>query len=186
MMLTMRIKALPNKHEIVITHTLNEGWEFYKNKMIDNDKPYLSKKEYKDICYAFLVELSKKVIKESFEYKLPFYLGTLRIRKGKLKFRIKDGKLKPSKKIIDWGNTRKVWSKKYPGLTLQEMKAIPNKPLVIYTNEHTNGEVMKWYWDKTSCKVKNKSCYLFRPVKANRINLKKWINNEYRENDYAF
>lgn len=185
-MLTMKIREKPYEHVVPVTHTLNDAWDYYKNRMIDMDKPFLSRREYKDICYAFLIELSRKIIRESFEYKIPASLGYLRIRKGKLKFQIKDGKLRPSRKIIDWGNARKVWYKKYPGLTLKEMKTIKNKPLVLYTNEHTNGEVMRWYWDKTDCRVPNHSVFLFRPTKANRLNLTKWINNENRENDYAF
>lgn len=186
MMQTTKTKKQPYEHDTPITHTLRDSWEYYRNKMMNKDKPYLSEKEYRAICYAFLIELSKKIIKESFEYKIPASLGYLRIRKGKLKFQIKDGRLKPSKKIIDWGNTRKVWYKKYPGLTLTQIKEIPDKPLVLYTNEHTNGEVMRWYWNKETCRVKNKTVYLFKPTKTNRKNLKKWINNEFRENDYAF
>jgi len=199
MMLMMKTREKPYEHAIPITHTLNDAWEFYKNKMIDKDKEYLNRREYKDICYAFLIELSKKIIKESFEYKVPTGLGYLRVKKGKLKFKIKEGKLRPSRKIIDWGNTMKIWKKQYPGRTLMEYKDIKNKPLVMYTNEHTNGEVMRWYWDKRLCHFINQSAYSFTPVKGSqdnsyyedennlyygRLGLGKWINNKERTNEY--
>lgn len=174
------------ERDVTVTDTIKGAWQLYREKKKLEDKEFLSFKEYKEICYNFNKLLSKKIVEESFEYKMPSKLGILRIRKGKLKFKIKDGKLKPSRKIIDWGNTRKIWYKKYPGLTLKELKNIKNKPLVMYTNEHTNGEVMRWYWDKNRCEIKNKSTYLFRPTKYNRLYLKQWINNEDRENDYAF
>ena len=178
------MEYIPFKHKIKISRTLEDCYNFYKNKCIENNKPYISKLDYKLITYKFNYYLSEAIIKESFEYRMPHRLGFLKIKKAKQKFKIKDGKLKPNKKIINWGDTIKLWKEMYPGKTKDEIKLIKGKPLILYTNEHTDGEIMRWFWDKTLTTVKNKTVYVFRAVKANRLNLKDWINDENRKNDY--
>ena len=51
-------------------------------------------------------------------------------------------------------------------------------------NEHSNGYVYSWVWNKVNTNVKNMSVYKFRPVKQNRLDLKDWIHSDERENDY--
>jgi hypothetical protein len=51
---------------------------------------------------------------------------------------------------------------------------------------------MKWFWDKSTCSVKNKSAYMFKAVRGQVIDgkyygttgLSAWINSEDRNNDY--
>lgn len=177
----------PYDREVEITYTITDAYKRYKVKCIESgDKP-ITLKEYKYICYTFNQRLSEAIIKQSFEYRMPYKLGSLRIRKNKQKFRIVDGKLKPKKKMIDWYSTRYVlWKRLYPNKTLAELKEIKDKPLVMFTNEHSNGEIMKWYWDKRGSKFRNSHIYFFRTVKKNRLELGKHIKDENRENDYAF
>jgi len=175
------------ERDIEITHVLSDCYKVYKRICIEKGIKPVTLRQYKETCYSFNSKLSDSIIKQSFEYKIPFRIGILRIRKNKQKFRIVDGKLKPKKSMIDWYQTRYVlWKRLYPGKTLSELKQIKNKPLVMFTNEHSNGEVMKWYWDKRYNKITNCRFYLFRPVKQNRLNLGKHIKDEDRENDYSF
>lgn len=144
----------------------------------------ICRKEYVDICHLINIKLSDKIIKESFEFRIPSKLGTLSIRKSKLKIRIKDGKLQKNRMIVDWQKTWDYWYKEYPGKTRNEIKDIKGKQVIYNLNEHSNGYVMGWFWDKSTCIVKNKTLYNFKPVKYNRLNLAEWIKSDDRENDY--
>ena len=175
------------ERDITITHTLKDCYKVYKRNCIEKGIKPVPLKLYKDVCYRYNSALSKAIIELSFEFKIPYRLGTLRIRKNKQKFKIIDGKLKPRKSMIDWYNTRYVlWKRLYPGKTLSELKQIPDKPLVMFTNEHSNGEIMRWYWDKRYTKVPNCRSYMFKPVKQNRLDLSKHIKSDEKYNDYAF
>lgn len=175
------------ERDITITHTLKDAYKFYKNKCIDGNSVYVSFDKYKEVCYEYNLRVSDAIIKQSFEFKIPYKLGILRIKKNKQKFKIIEGRLKPKRAMIDWFNTRYVlWKRLYPNKTLAELKEIKDKPLVMFTNEHSNGEIMRWYWDKRYNKVKHKKAYLFKPVKQNRLDLGKHIKDENRENDYSF
>lgn len=173
--------------DITITHTLKDTYNTYKRRCAEKTMKPLSLANYKKVCYSFNFKLSDAIIKQSFEYKIPYRLGTLRIKKNKQKFKIIDGRLKPKKKMIDWYQTRYVlWERLYPGKTLVELKEIKDKPLVMFTNEHSNGEVMRWYWNKKNIVTLNYRMYTFKPVKKNRLDLAKHIKDEDRQNDYAF
>jgi hypothetical protein len=169
-------------HNVIMTCGL---WDSYKDFKREFKHVYnIDRKTYVTICHEINTALSDKIIKESFEVKLPSRLGTLSIKKTKSKVKIKDGKLERNKMIIDWKKTWDYWAKEYPGKTRKEINDIKDKVVIYNMNEHTNGYIMGWVWDKTTSNVVNKSVYSFRPVKYNRLNLAKWINSDERENDY--
>jgi hypothetical protein len=167
-------------------------WKSYKRyKSLWNNN--VSRTTYCSICIDFNRIVSDKIIKESFEFKLPFGLGILRIKANKIKYKFKDGKLDYSKMATNWNETLKLWNKIYPNKTKEELKQIPNKKLVVHTNEHTDGSIMRWYWDKYFAKVNNITVYKFKPVKGGifsdnlytgRLGLSAWIKDENRTNEY--
>jgi len=161
----------PYDREFKVTKGIKDIYTLYKQNKINKEESYLTYKQFSDIFYSFNKKLSKLIIDEGYQYKLGFRLGYLRIKKTKMKYKIKDGKLNPNKTTIDWGNSRKLWRRLYPNKTLKELKQIKDKPILYYTNEHTNGEIMRWYWDKNTCNIPNKTVYLFQPVKQNRLDL---------------
>ena len=67
--------------------------------------------------------------------------------------------------IVDWDKTKKLWKTQYPDLTATEISLIKNKELVYILNEHTEGKVIHWHWEKYRCNIKNKSAYR---IKLNR------------------
>lgn len=160
-----------------VTHTIKDIYKFYKNEKKDNGEKYLDERTFKRILYATNRKISKSIIENALDYKMSWKMGYLRIKKNKIKYKFENGRLKPRKKLIDWGESWKMWHRLYPGKTRKEINEIKGKSLVLYTNEHTNGEVMRWYWDKKMCIVPNKTSYIFQPVKQNRVKLKNWINN---------
>lgn len=168
-------------------------WESYKKYKKENKNSKIDRKTYVNICHDFNKVISQKIIKESFEFKLPFRLGYLRIKSFKIEPKIVNGKLDKNKLAPDWDTTWKYWHKIYPDKTRKEIKLIANKKLIYHLNEHTDGYTMKWYWDKRFSCFKNQSVYLFKPVKGGiiddemyngRLGLAAWIKSPLRKNEY--
>jgi hypothetical protein len=185
------------KRKKVVHSNMSDMYEFYKS----NYKNPVSKSEFIKVCLFFNRALANKIITESFEFRMPYRLGKLRIKTGKQKLKIKDGKLDTKKMPIDWNTTKSVWREMYPGLSWDknwnilssELKEIPNKKLVFHTNEHNNGYINRWYWDRTVANVKNYTAYVFKPVKGGIMDdeyycgkrgLAAWIKNDERTNEY--
>lgn len=155
---------------------------------------------FNKLCSDFNMRLANTIITQSFEFKMPFRLGSIRIRAEKLKLKFTpDGKVDTIKMPINWGATRKLWKELWPDKTMDEIKQIPNKKLIVYVNDHSNGYVMRWYWDKNFAKIKNNRAYIFKPVKGRqepeyykedgafyygRRGLNFWIKNDERINEY--
>lgn len=178
------------ERKIEVTHSIKDCYKFYKKNY---DEP-LNEKTYKTIAYELNKIIANLIIKESFEYRMPHGIGFLRIKKKKLVFKLFEGKIDVNKNIIDWEASWAYWIKQFPGKTRMEIKKIPGKKVFFQTNEHTNGEVMRWYWDKRISRVKNTYLYSFKPVKGGvigeqytgRRGLSKWINSRERQNEYYY
>lgn len=173
----------------IVHSNMGDMWDFYRES---NSKP-VDKHTYVDVCYAFNKGIADSIIRESFEFKLPFKLGKLRIRSTKQKIHIKDGKINTQKMPIDWNESKKMWREEYPGKTMEEIYNIPDKKLVVHVNEHNNGYINRWYWDKTLSNVVNSMAYSFKPVKGGVMNeeiyfgkrgLAAWIKDDERTNEY--
>jgi hypothetical protein len=170
-------------HQVKITCGL---WQSFKDfhKKYKTTYPKVTRKQYVELCHKINIALSDKIIQESFEFKMPYRLGTLGIKKNKLHIHVKNGKLEKNKLIIDWEKTWDYWHNEYPGLGRKEVNAIPDKAVIYNMNEHTNGYIMRWKWDKSTSNVHNQTVYQFRPTKRNRLALAAWIKSEDRDNDY--
>lgn len=169
------------KHSLKITAGIRHSYKLFIERCPQYD---VDKATYTNICYAINKKISEKIVKESMELKLPFRLGKLSIRKGKVNILIENGKLKKNKLIVDWGKTWEMWEQDYPDKTRKEIMGTPNKQVVYNMNEHTNGFVFTWKWEKGFSRISNYSVYKFKPTKKNRHDLRDWINNPDRENDY--
>lgn len=168
-------------------------WKAYQRYKQDKIAPVVDRTTYTKICKEFNKALSHKIITESFEYKIPFGLGYLRIKASRQKIRVKDGKVQTHKMAINWNETWNLWNRLYPNKTRSDIKNIPDKKLVVHINEHTDGYIMRWYWDKRVSNFKNQTVYQFRPVKGGkssdniytgRLGLSAWINSDDRNNEY--
>jgi len=169
-------------HRVTITCGL---WDSYKDfrKKFKLIYPDVTRKKYVDICHRINETISDKIIKESFEFKMPGKLGSLSIKKSKMRVSVKDGKLEKNKLIIDWNKSWEYWQQEYPGKTRQEINAIKGKMAIYNMNDHTNGYVMRWKWDKCTCNIPNHTVYQFKPTKRNRLELAHWIKSDERVND---
>ena len=172
-----------------VTSSLQGAYKLYKE-----DNPEIDKKVYMAIVYDITKTIADMIIRESFEYRLPGKLGFIRVRKKKPKLKLRDGRIDINKNIIDWESTLQYWKKKYPNKNRKELKAIEGKKVIFQTNNHTNGEVMSWYWDKKICNIPNSSIYSFKPIKGGifgdfflgRLGLASWIKSDDKTNDYYY
>lgn len=170
-----------------ITSSLQDAYKVYVR-----DYGKIDKKQFLAVSYDITKTISDMIIRESLEYRMPG-LGYLRIRKAKAKLKIREGKIDVNKNIIDWETTWKYWNEKYPNKSRKEIKLIEGKKVFFQVNRHTDGNVMRWYWDKYFT-VKNVTVYSFKTIKGGifdgvymgRIGLGKWIKSEDKTNDYYY
>lgn len=124
--------------------TLKQSYEYY-TKDLENDSKYnVDYKIYRSLCETFNKEISKLIIDKGYFFKMPYRLGTIRLKKRKIDLK----NLKP-----DFGLFNK---------SDEEFK---NKHL----NEHSNNYYVRFYWNKVKATiVKNKTCYCFIPTRFNK------------------
>lgn len=178
------------ERRIKVTHGINDCYKFYRKNYVAP----LDIKTYKTIAYELNKAIANLIIKESFEYRMPHGLGFLRIKKKKLIFTLFEGKIDVNKNIIDWKASWDYWKTLYPGKSVMEIKKTPGKKVFFQTNDHTNGEVMRWYWDKRMSRIRNTYLYSFKPVKGGvseneytgRRGLSSWINSREKKNEYYY
>lgn len=133
------------------TYTLVDIFKNYERDHLSTHKHHLEKNLFLDIAKTFFKGLSKLIIEEGYEYELPSRMGRVYIKK-----------FKPSnpKKNIDFNLTRELygeWNKNNPN----------DKKKVYHKNLHSSGWSSRWYWNKKSCVVTNKSFYRFKAVRSN-------------------
>jgi len=187
----MKEKEEKYVRKISITGTLVDAYKAYKRT---RKKSVIDYKTYIEVCHLFNKSVSDKIITESMEFRIPYGLGTIRIKSIKNSIKIKDGVIESSKACVDWKKTKEMYMQLYGTNDWDKLREIPNKKVVLYTNEHSNGYRMKWYWSRrSSYSFTNKKMYSFNAVKGcltkdgyhtGRRGLAAWINNEERTNDY--
>lgn len=125
--------------------TIKSFYTEYSYRHDVRDERYVDKKQYVKILHSFFKLLSKQIIEEAYEYKIPHGLGCLKMVK-----------FKPTNKAIDWKKSN-------------DFKAKHGVYKHIYhTNKHSQEFAARWLWDKKPARVKNKSLYKFVPTRANK------------------
>mgnify|MGYP003150369870 CR=1 FL=1 len=142
-----------------------EVYRYYKNevkKICKTDKDLegilVDKSLYQTICDEFNKLLIDEILINSEEMRLPYRLGTIRIKKSKMKYDDKN-KLK-----IDWATSKKLGKRIY------------------HLNDHTGGYKYKFYWTKGI--VKNITAYSFIPTRTNTRRLASILKGKNRQLDY--
>lgn len=144
------MSELRGKNIIQNVLTLKHIYQYYIKDISKSSKYYQSYKIFRDICEDFNKELSNEIL-EGYFFKMPYRLGTLRIKKRK----------------IDINNLKPDF-----GLFNKSNEIYKNKHL----NEHSNNYYVRYYWTKrTETLIKNKSIYSFIPTRANKRELAKRI-----------
>ena len=112
----------------------------------------VTERQYIEICKAFNNFLMLDVLCRSAEVNIGA-LGSISIRKYKCKPKIRDGKLVVSHMPVNYKATKEFWEK--------NPEAYKKRTLIRLTNEHTNNYRYRFFWDRTTSKVSNKSYYSF-------------------------
>jgi len=146
------------------------------NGRVVRDKYFLSKKIYGKVLNDFNEAIRDLIINESFEYKLPYRMGILTIRKHKNTPWINDEGELMNNLPVDWDSTLKLWE--------EDPEAKEDKKLVRHYNEHTNGYVARWYYGTGKAKYINKSAYSFIPCRTAKLKLKDALKDEDNDVDY--
>ena len=134
----------------------NDVYKKYKEDVIPELQ--VDKKLFRKICDDFNRMLIEEILLNSEEVRLPYRLGTVRIKKSKMKYDDKN-KLK-----IDWAASKKLGKRIY------------------HLNDHTGGYKYRFYWTKGI--IKNITAYSFIPTRTNTRTLAGILKDKNRELDY--
>lgn len=169
-------------NEIKVDYKPIDIFKAYKKETGNPSK--VSQATYFKILKDFYKELFDLLIYDSFEYVMPFRLGYLRIAKLSSKPKIKNGKLDKKSLRPDWKSTLELWEKEYGKISKEELKKIPNKPLVYHTNKHTSGYRFKFLWDRLTCTIKNAKMYTLQINRETKRKLAKVAKDPYTKIDF--
>jgi len=149
------------------------------------DKYNVSMSTYSKVINQFNKELADLIIFHAFEFRVPYRLGCIRIKKRLNKLRLdEDGKIDKSRLKINWGASNKLWEEKYGKMTQAEYKEITGKPLVYHDNKHSDRHVYRWYWNKMTCNVPRNTAYSFIPSRANKRAITKIVTSGTKSIDW--
>lgn len=147
---------------------LPDYFKFYKKSYPENTKYDINRIEFRNICHDYNVAIGEKIVMKNFEFKLPYRLGVIFMRKFKPKLKIKNNVL-INHNPPDFKKTAALWER--------DPEAKKNKILVRYLNKHTKGYIFVLKYNVSSANYKNKGVYTFTPVKS----IKQMINTATKE-----
>lgn len=133
--------------------------DLYKH-YLDNHPDNVDYKTYIEVMKRYYDLIMPMVIEEGLEIRLPARMGHFRIKQHNYEIRLNDkGELDKRHLIVNYKKTKDLWEKKYPGKTPEELKKIKDKPLVYHLNEHSDGKLYIFFWDKVVCKAPHQRYY---------------------------
>lgn len=161
------------KQRIYSDYSMDDFFRYYKKKTETFGNPDRSNKfninrtVYTKFLNRFFEEISKAIIEDCMEFKLPGQIGEIRIRKKKYEVKINpDNTLNRRAMRINWQDTIKLWNKK-PELREKNV-------YVYFDNKHTDYYIVSWYWKKQrKSYCHGISDYCFIPTRTNKRNLAK-------------
>jgi hypothetical protein len=149
-------KGLPNK--VQDPYTIQDTYKRYLEKYPEGSVYYLKYSEYRDITTAYFKYLSDRLINKSLTISLPFRLGELTVYKHKPIYKA----LK--RMTMDWTRSKEL-----------------NKQVRQF-NDHTNGFIYRFHWDRKRNVLENKTSYIFCASRANKREIARLIKT--KQNDY--
>lgn len=160
------LKQWPRKvHYHKGAYSLKELYKYYI-KDEDTFNYNIDRKLYREILKRVHQKMMKYIIEESGTISLPMSMGTLRIRKSKPKY---DKNRKEIVYAVDHLNSKKYGKK------------------IIHMNNHTDGYIMRFFWDKRcgySLRILGIQVYCFKAVHDNKMHLARTIIKHYPKIDY--
>lgn len=152
---------------------IRDAYKFYKSYS-ENPLPY---KLFTAVWEDFIDKVTSGIVEHGKDFTMPFRLGSVGIRKQKIKVKMnEDGTIDKRYLRPDWKATKELWER--------DEEAKKNKQLVFHLNKHFGGYNAKWFWDKSTCSVKNQSAYSLTMTRDNKRKLARAIFDEDLEVDY--
>ena len=125
---------------------------------------------FSKVLKDFNAAIIDEIVYNAYEFRLPHRLGSLRVKKIKQKIKLtEDGKLDTSNLAPNWKATMDLWGR--------NPKAKEEKKLIFHTNKHTSGYYFRWFWNKSTCNVKNSSVYKLEMTKVNKKKITKAVTS---------
>jgi hypothetical protein len=130
--------------------------------------------------------VSKAMIFNSYEFKMPNILFKISVIKKKQRFKLDENGNPVTKWLpVDYQATKKLWKEIYPGKTEEEILQIPDRKRVFQRNKHSNGYIYSFFLDKFRSNCRNKSIYFYEPTRTNARMLSKHIkSDEFKDHYY--
>ena len=151
--------------------------DMYKAYLKNNKEDKVGYSAYSKILNSFNKDISEIIMKESFEYIIPYRLGNLRIKKYKPSIRIdKEGNLDYKGLNPDWKATNDLWA--------TDKTAKDAKKLVFHINDHSDGYNYKWHFSNYRSNCANRTVYSFIPSRTNKRILAELIKDENFTGDF--
>jgi len=144
----------PNIHR---SYTLDDYFISYKEYTKNNPAYNVTQSKFFSVIKDYFKFLSKELILESKEIRLPARMGTLYVEKRKPK------KYNSDSLRVDFKSTRELGK------------------LVLHLNEHSDGYNYSFHWNKKDILLKNKSLYELIMTRANKRRLAKAIKEDRKD-----
>ena len=139
-------------------YTLADMYGDYIKEFEESSLYYMTYAEYIEITTLFLKHLADEMILRSATVTLPFRLGDMSVVKRKPAYK------SLRNMVIDWVTTKALHRRVYQ------------------FNDHSNGFVYKFDWNRGKCTVPYKINYVFSATRANKRLVAKLVKE--RTNDY--
>lgn len=131
----------------------------------------ISQTEYSSILRDINKEITKTIVLENFELKLPYQLGYLMMKQKPLKYELDEsGELITKSLSIDYKAVRDLWS--------VDEEAREARLKIYHTNENTNGNRMTFIWDKRGSKCFGIRPYYFTACRDVKRMVAKYLKSE--------
>ena len=165
--------------------TISGMYTKYLEKHKNNKDIVVDYKTYASIIKEFNSHLSDGLIKEALEFKMPYRLGKVRVKKFKQNIKIKEnGEIYKRTMPVNWKKTKALWKDQYPDMSPEQIKKIPNKQVIYHLNEHTAGYRCTLHWDRINSNVVNNRVYSIMFTFSNRRKLAHILQTDCKINYY--
>lgn len=136
---------------------------------------------YQSVLESFAQGVANEIVFKNHYFTMPFGIGILRIQEKEIYQAIVDGKLEHNFRV-NFIETKKLYEK--------DPEAKEKNKKIYYLNEHTDGKVYKFKWEKVTEAGKfniwagNRWAYYLRPLATVRETLVKHLKDTTKRKEY--
>ena len=149
--------------------------DYMKHRKI---KSAINREIFFELSNKFNREVMKLILYKGIDFRMPYKLGMLRVIKLKTRGLVYDdnGNLLRKDYVKDFSSTMKLWER--------DPQAKIDRKYIYFLNEHTDGFVYKFSWNKYTVNIQNIRSYKFKPTRSNKLWLYEVITDDDLDVDY--